>query len=138
AELTGGSQQIVPYGGAIACVIFDTIRGVGVVFEVKVPDGGIPTMGADVLKVEGTNIGMVGQSGQIYGRIAQPSGSLQERWGTGAKQGCPVAYQLELHTKEPFLATNKICENSPLKQSDAADDQTSTQLKASHIIKKEN
>ncbi|EIY5357762.1 fimbria/pilus outer membrane usher protein, partial [Salmonella enterica] len=110
AELTGGSQQIVPYAGAIARVNFATISGKAVLISVKMPDGGIPPMGADVFNGEGTNIGMVGQSGQIYARIAHPSGSLLVRWGTGANQRCRVAYQLDLHTKEPFLYLNKICE----------------------------
>ncbi len=81
AELTGGSQQIVPYAGAIARVNFATISGKAVLISVKMPDGGIPPMGADVFNGEGTNIGMVGQSGQIYARIAHPSGSLLVRWG---------------------------------------------------------
>ncbi|EFU1542899.1 fimbrial outer membrane usher protein [Salmonella enterica] len=110
AELTGGSQQIVPYAGAIARVNFATISGKAVLISVKMPDDGIPPMGADVFNGEGTNIGMVGQSGQIYARIAHPSGSLLVRWGTGANQRCRVAYQLDLHTKEPFLYLNKICE----------------------------
>lgn len=110
AELTGGSQQIVPYAGAIARVNFATISGKAVLISVKMPDGGIPPMGADVFNGEGTNIGMVGQSGQIYARIAHPSGSLLVRWGKEANQRCRVAYQLDLHTKEPFLYLNKICE----------------------------
>lgn len=83
AELTGGSQQIVPYAGAIARVNFATISGKAVLISVKMPDGGIPPMGADVFNGEGTNIGMVGQSGQIYARIAHPSGSLLVRWEQG-------------------------------------------------------
>lgn len=110
AELTGGSQQVVPYAGAIARVNFATISGKAVLISVKMPDGGIPPMGADVFNGEGTNIGMVGQSGQIYARIAHPSGSLLVRWGKGENQRCRVAYQLDLHTKEPFLYLNKICE----------------------------
>ena len=72
---------MVPYAGAIARVNFSTITGKAVLIAVKMADGGIPPMGAEVMNSEGAVIGMVGQGGQVYARISTPSGSLLVRWG---------------------------------------------------------
>jgi len=110
AELAGGSKQVVPYAGAIAKITFATINGKAVLINVKMPDGGIPPMGAEVINGEGANVGMVGQGGQIYARLANPSGSLLVRWGKGINQRCRVAYQIDPHTAANVLHLNQLCE----------------------------
>ncbi|TDN60475.1 fimbrial outer membrane usher protein [Scandinavium goeteborgense] len=110
AELTGGSQRVVPYAGAIARVNFATLKGKAVLINLKSADGRVPPMGADVLDGDGTVIGMVGQGGQIYARIASTSGSLLVRWGTAASQTCRVRYQLNLESQDEIIHLNKICE----------------------------
>ncbi|MFJ3455672.1 fimbrial outer membrane usher protein [Scandinavium goeteborgense] len=110
AELTGGSQRVVPYAGAIARVNFATLKGKAVLINLKSVDGRVPPMGADVLDGDGTVIGMVGQGGQIYARIASASGSLLVRWGTAASQTCRVRYQLNLESQDEITHLNKICE----------------------------
>ncbi|MEJ5071438.1 fimbrial outer membrane usher protein [Enterobacter ludwigii] len=110
AELTGGSQRVVPYAGAIARVNFATLKGKAVLINLKSADGRVPPMGADVLDGDGTVIGMVGQGGQIYARIASASGSLQVRWGTAASQTCRVRYQLNLESQDEIIHLKKICE----------------------------
>ncbi|QKN81164.1 fimbrial outer membrane usher protein [Scandinavium goeteborgense] len=110
AELTGGSQRVVPYAGAIARVNFATLKGKAVLINLKSADGRVPPMGADVLDGDGTVIGMVGQGGQIYARIASASGSLLVRWGTAASQTCRVRYQLNLESQDEVIHLNKICE----------------------------
>jgi outer membrane usher protein len=64
-------------------VNFSTITGKAVLIAVKMADGGIPPMGAEVINSEGAVIGMVGQGGQVYARISTPSGSLLVRWEKG-------------------------------------------------------
>lgn len=110
AELTGGSQRVVPYAGAIARVNFATLKGKAVLINLKSADGRVPPMGADVLDGDGTVIGMVGQGGQIYARIASASGSLLVRWGTAASQTCRVRYQLNLESQDEIIHLKKICE----------------------------
>jgi outer membrane usher protein len=110
AELTGGSQRVVPYAGAIARVNFATLKGKAVLINLKAADGRVPPMGADVLDAEGTVIGMVGQGGQIYARIASASGSLQVRWGNAANQACHVRYQLNIDSPDDIIHLNKTCE----------------------------
>ncbi|HEY2451250.1 MAG TPA: fimbrial outer membrane usher protein [Scandinavium sp.] len=110
AELTGGSQRVVPYAGAITRVNFATLKGKAVLINLKAADGRVPPMGADVLDAEGTVIGMVGQGGQIYARIASASGSLQVRWGNAANQACHVRYQLNIDSPDDIIHLNKTCE----------------------------
>ena len=110
AELTGGSQQVVPYAGAIARVNFSTITGKAVLIAVKMADGGIPPMGAEVINSEGAVIGMVGQGGQVYARISTPSGSLLVRWGKGTERRCHVPYQFDLHSPENVIYLTTTCE----------------------------
>lgn len=110
AELTGGSKQVVPYAGAIARVTFATIGGKAVLINVKMPDGGIPPMGAEAINGEGVSVGMVGQGGQIYARLANPSGSLLVQWGKGKQQRCRVAYQIDPHAAANILHLNQLCE----------------------------
>lgn len=110
AELTGGSQQVVPYAGAIARVNFSTITGKAVLIAVKMADGGIPPMGAEVMNSEGAVIGMVGQGGQVYARISTPSGSLLVRWGKGANRRCRVPYQFDMHSPENVIYLTTTCE----------------------------
>jgi outer membrane usher protein len=110
AELTGGSQRVVPYAGAIARVNFTTLKGKAVLINLKAADGRVPPMGADVLDAQGTVIGMVGQGGQIYARIASASGSLQVRWGNAANQVCHVRYQLNINSLDDIIHLNKTCE----------------------------
>lgn len=110
AELTGGSQRVVPYAGAIARVNFATLKGKAVLISLKATDGRVPPMGADVLDAEGTVIGMVGQGGQIYARIASASGSLRVRWGNTPAQACHVRYQLDLESEDDIIHLSKICE----------------------------
>lgn len=110
AELTGGSQRVVPYAGAIARVNFATLSGKAVLINVKTRDGRLPPMGADVINGEGAVIGMVGQGGQIYARIAMASGTLLVRWGDNNAHTCRVSYQIDLKTTDDLLYLDKICE----------------------------
>ncbi len=68
AELTEWkSADCAPYAGAIARFYRHYQRQSSADLREDALDGGIPPM-ADVFNGEGTNIGMVGQSGQIYAR----------------------------------------------------------------------
>jgi P pilus assembly protein, porin PapC len=110
AELTGGSQRVVPYSGAIARVNFSTLKGKAVLINLQAEPGNLPPMGADVLDGEGTLIGMVGQGGQIYARITNSSGELLVRWGKKAGQHCRVPYQLPPDENKQMLILNQRCE----------------------------
>ncbi|AGB77512.1 P pilus assembly protein, porin PapC [Enterobacteriaceae bacterium strain FGI 57] len=110
AELTGGSQRVVPYSGAIARVNFNTLKGKAVLINLNAGNGVLPPMGADVLDGEGTLIGMVGQGGQIYARIPAASGSLLVRWGENAQQRCRVPYQLPADDEKQIITLNQRCE----------------------------
>lgn len=80
-ELQSGSKRIVPYAGAISRVKFMTTSGKAALINTTLPDGDQPPMGADVTDGHGESVGMVGQGGQIYARLAEQSGVLFVQWG---------------------------------------------------------
>lgn len=94
-EVNGGSERIVPYAGAVPRVDFETITGRPALITAKMDDGSLVPMGADVLDANGKVIGMVGQAGMIYARLAEQSGVLQVKWGEGTNNQCRLNYQTD-------------------------------------------
>lgn len=109
AELSGGSQNVVPYAGAVAKINFSTIRGKAVLIDLKTTDGDIPPMGAEARDIENTLIGIVGQGGQLYARVPHDSGLLKVRWYTGKKNTCFVKYQVTGRHNENLIPLSGIC-----------------------------
>jgi outer membrane usher protein len=110
AELTGGSQRVVPYAGAIARVKFHTLKGKAVLINLSSSQGMIPPMGAEVRTAEGTVIGMVGQGGQIYARVPNVSGVLRVLWGESTRQTCVVRYQITGKNDTDLIHLNQTCD----------------------------
>ncbi|MNN51068.1 putative fimbrial outer membrane usher protein [compost metagenome] len=46
--------------------------------------------GANVQDTDGKDVGMVGQEGQLYARLAENATHAQVRWGQGTDQQCRV------------------------------------------------
>jgi len=109
-ELQGGSQRVVPYAGAIARVNFTTLQGRAILIATELSDGSYPPMGADVLDSAGNSLGMVGQGGQIYARIADPRGSLKVKWGPLMTEQCEVQYVLPPRGSDPFTHLQLPCQ----------------------------
>ncbi|MGE9552907.1 fimbrial outer membrane usher protein [Erwinia amylovora] len=109
-ELNGGSKLVVPYAGAIARVNLATLKGKAVLITVSSRDGTVLPMGAEVFDAEGTAVGMVGQGGQIYARIASASGTLKVKWGNNGSQQCLLRYQLPARQSEAFIQLTQTCE----------------------------
>lgn len=108
-ELQGGSQRVVPYAGAISRLDFKTLSGRAVLITTSRPQGGTLPLGADVLDRDNQSIGMVGQAGQIYARLAATSGVLYVTWGKGKTQSCRIDYQLPGAKSEGFTQLNLPC-----------------------------
>ncbi|EGT3573039.1 fimbrial outer membrane usher protein [Citrobacter amalonaticus] len=108
-ELQGGSKRLVPYAGAISRVTFKTTRGKATLINTTLPDGSQPPMGADVTDSTGDTVGIMGQGGQIYSRIAAQSGVLFVKWGKNAAQQCQVWYQLPTTPDTPLYQLTLPC-----------------------------
>lgn len=108
-ELQGGSKRLVPYAGAIARVKFATTYGKATLINTTLPDGSLPPMGADVTDSKGEAIGIMGQGGQIYARIAAQSGVLYVNWGKNTAQRCQVWYQLPTTSDAPLYQLTLPC-----------------------------
>ena len=108
-ELQGGSKRLVPYAGAISRVTFKTTHGKATLINTTLPDGRQPPMGADVTDSDGEAVGIMGQGGQIYARIAAQSGVLFVKWGKNAAQQCQVWYQLPTTRDAPLYQLTLPC-----------------------------
>ncbi|EMP6170977.1 TPA: fimbrial outer membrane usher protein [Citrobacter amalonaticus] len=108
-ELQGGSKRLVPYAGAISRVTFKTTHGKATLINTTLPDGSQPPMGADVTDSNGEAVGIMGQGGQIYARLAAQSGVLFVKWGKTAAQQCQVWYQLPTTRDVPLYQLTLPC-----------------------------
>ncbi|WP_102603637.1 fimbrial outer membrane usher protein [Citrobacter freundii complex sp. CFNIH2] len=108
-ELQGGSKRLVPYAGAISRVTFKSTHGKATLINTTLPDGSQPPMGADVTDSDGEAVGIMGQGGQIYARIAAQSGVLFVKWGKNAAQQCQVWYQLPTTRDAPLYQLTLPC-----------------------------
>ena len=69
------------------------------------------TLGAQVYDANNEEIGITGQDGQIYVRVAKSSGKLTVRWGEG-EQYCTLPYQFvpaDANNKEPLINLTARC-----------------------------
>lgn len=108
-ELQGGSKRLVPYAGAISRVTFKTTHGKATLINTTLPDSSQPPMGADVTDSNGEAVGIMGQGGQIYARLAAQSGVLFVKWGKTAAQQCQVWYQLPTTRDVPLYQLTLPC-----------------------------
>lgn len=110
-DIQGGSQRVVPYAGAIVQINFETVFGQQVLINSTLKNNRMIPMGADVTDKDGTNLGMVGQAGQIYARINERSGVLFVSWGESDLEQCRINYQLPAATEDnEFVQLTLPCE----------------------------
>ncbi len=93
-ELDDTSQQVAPYAGAIVRVRFNTRQGRAVLIHSLAPDGRPLPFAAPVFDEAGRQVGLVGQSSQLYVRAVPEQGRLRVRWGEAADEQCDIQYQL--------------------------------------------
>lgn len=108
-DIQGGSQQVVPYSGAIVQVNFETVSGKKVLINTTLDGDQMIPMGADVTDKYGKSLGMVGQAGQIYARINDRSGVLFVSWGKEKSEQCRVNYQLPTEINDAFVQLTLPC-----------------------------
>lgn len=100
SELSSSSQWVIPDAGAATRLHFATHSGMPVIFKLRVPQQGAVPLGAIAEDSSGAQLGIVGQGGKLYARMAQPSGIIHLDW---QNRHCQFHYQLP--NKQPGLLT---------------------------------
>jgi len=100
------SNQVIPRANSAMLVELKTRTGAGVLFQVTLPDGSFPPLGADVLDEKGNVLGFVAQQGYVFTRGPKPSGRLQIRWGSADRDRCEAPYTLEPATLSSHQASD--------------------------------
>jgi outer membrane usher protein len=109
AELSGGSQRVVPYAGSVTRIHFATLQGKAVLIALKSDDQDIPPMGSEVRDADNTVIGIVGQGGQVYARVPHDSGTLRVSWQNKGHKTCLVNYQITGRVNENIVRLDAVC-----------------------------
>ncbi|WP_410174104.1 fimbrial outer membrane usher protein [Pantoea vagans] len=109
AELSGGSQRVVPYAGSVTRINFATLQGKAVLIALKNEDDDIPPMGTEVRDADNTVIGIIGQGGQLYARVPHDSGTLKVNWQYKGNKTCFVNYQITGRVNEDIVRLDAVC-----------------------------
>lgn len=95
-EFESTRQKITPRAGAIVRATFDTKTGRSLLIRALRDNGDNLPFGAQVFDEAGSEVGVVGQGGQMFVRTSQEAGSLNVRWGEAPADQCHVAYNAAL------------------------------------------
>lgn len=110
AEMVETERKIAPYAGATVHVKFKTVFGKALLINTRMPEGSPIPLGADVFDKNGSNIGIVGQGGQIYIRTDVDKSTLKVKWGNSEDEQCVLAYDIKGKTQNyGILRFDAIC-----------------------------
>ncbi|WP_219928208.1 fimbria/pilus outer membrane usher protein [Stenotrophomonas sp. HMWF003] len=101
-EFDETSKQVAPRAGSVQLVTFGVRAGEAFRARVTLPDGSPLPFGADVTDSQGRSVGMVGQGGQVYARIAVGEQTLFAQ--VVGPQRCSIA--LPASTSAPATGTS--------------------------------
>lgn len=93
-ELAEGEQRVAPYAGATVKLSFQTRSGAALLLSIQKLNGEFIPFGAQAYDSLNQEIGMAGQRGQVYVRVAERVGQIRLEWGDQPDQACLVAYDL--------------------------------------------
>lgn len=93
-ELAENQQRVAPYAGSVVKIHFKTLVGYPLLIKVPGPQGSDLLLGSNVYDNKNTIVGLVGQSNQIYARVADKQGTLRVKWGDSASEQCTLNYDL--------------------------------------------
>lgn len=74
-ELTSTLQNVIPRSGAVVIAEFTTQQGAALLLTPSHDDAGLP-FGTTITNSQGKQVGMVGQGGMVYARVADDTGQL--------------------------------------------------------------
>jgi outer membrane usher protein len=110
-ELKTSSVNIAPRAGAIAKLVYPTLRARQLLIRSTQADGASLPFGAEVIDVAtALPVGVVGQGSRIVMRAEQDSGTVRVQWGTGDDEQCLIDYQLpERNTSTGYDVLELAC-----------------------------
>ena len=91
-ELKTAAQNVAPRAGSVVKLHFDTVSGQAVLITALREDGSPLPFGSDVFDEDGASVGIVGQGGKAFVRVARMRGQLTIKWGANA--ACQLQYNL--------------------------------------------
>jgi len=95
-ELKTAAQNVAPRAGAVVKLQFETASGHALLITaVREDDSPLP-FGSDVFDEEGASVGVVGQGGKAFVRVARLQGQLTVKWGANASATCRLHYDLDV------------------------------------------
>jgi len=93
-ELKTASKNVAPRAGSVVLLGFETVSGQALLITAVREDGSPLPFGADVFDENGDSVGMVGQGGKAFVRVAGKQGQLMVKWGASATASCRLSYDL--------------------------------------------
>ncbi len=93
-ELKTAAQNVAPRAGSVVKLQFDTVSGQAILITALREDGSPLPFGSDVFDEEGASVGVVGQGGKAFVRVARPQGVLTVKWGGSASASCRLNYDV--------------------------------------------
>lgn len=97
-ELKTAAQNVAPRAGSVVKLHFDTVSGQAILITALREDGGALPFGSDVFDEDGASVGIVGQGGKAFVRVARTQGRLTVKWGADASASCRLQYGLDTHS----------------------------------------
>jgi outer membrane usher protein len=109
-EIIAGDVKIAPYSGASIKVNFNTRQGHAMLIQSKLASGEAVPLGSNIQNMDGENIGMAGQNGQVYLRASEISGKVSVIWGDESSDRCVINYEIPKdQIGNPLVHLNEIC-----------------------------
>lgn len=91
-ELKTAAQNVAPRAGSVVKLQFDTVSGQALLITALREDGSPMPFGSDVFDEDGNSIGIVGQGGKAFVRVARDQGVLTVKWGSNDDASCQLQY----------------------------------------------
>ena len=97
-ELKTAAQNVAPRAGSVVKLQFDTVSGQAILITALREDGSPLPFGSDVFDEDGASVGIVGQGGKAFVRVARAQGQLTVKWGANTDASCLLQYSLAPQT----------------------------------------
>jgi outer membrane usher protein len=118
------SQRVAPHAGAVVLLKYPTVSGRSILIQTRMLNGGALPFGAEVFDEHGNSIGIAGQGGGIFVRVASAdSGMLSVKWGGRIQDQCVLTYRLPPRDKNAkgivYETTSAVCLPLTISRNDA-------------------
>lgn len=93
-ELKTAAQNVAPRAGSVVKLQFATVSGQAILITALRDDASPLPFGSDVFDEDGASVGIVGQGGKAFVRVARAQGRLTVKWGGDTEDSCRLQYRL--------------------------------------------